>query len=138
FSASHPGIRTLQAIIFVNLFGYCTVAYLAGLLSDKLRQTDKRLAYFRGALENLQALHETSFIRPATGSLPPASTDALLWSIPRPRSFCKGRRSNCLASPFRRCLRTRFQPEAMKTRIVKCALSRPRIFARPSAFWFPS
>ncbi|HZR64268.1 MAG TPA: ATP-binding protein [Terriglobales bacterium] len=58
FSASHPGIRTLQAIIFVNLFGYCTVAYLAGLLSDKLRQTDKRLAYFRGALENLQALHE--------------------------------------------------------------------------------
>ncbi len=58
FSASHPGIRTLQAIIFVNLFGYCTVAYLAGLLSDKLRQSDKRLAHIRGALESLQALHE--------------------------------------------------------------------------------
>jgi two-component system sensor histidine kinase PilS (NtrC family) len=58
FSATHPEIRTLQAIIIVNLFGYITIAYLAGLLSDKLRQTDRRLAYFRGALESLQALHE--------------------------------------------------------------------------------
>jgi two-component system sensor histidine kinase PilS (NtrC family) len=58
FSVTHPGIRTLQAIIIVNLFGYITIAYLAGLLTDKLRQSDKRLAYFRGALENLQALHE--------------------------------------------------------------------------------
>ncbi len=58
FSATHPQIRTLQAIIVVNLFGYLTVAYLAGLLSNKLRQSDTRLAYVRGALENLQALHE--------------------------------------------------------------------------------
>ena len=58
FSVTHPGIRTLQSIIFVNLFGFLTIAYLAGLLSDKLRQTNKRLAYFRGELESLQALHE--------------------------------------------------------------------------------
>jgi two-component system sensor histidine kinase PilS (NtrC family) len=58
FSVTHPGIRTLQAIIFVNLFGFLAIAYLAGLLADKLRQTDKRLAYFRGELESLQALHE--------------------------------------------------------------------------------
>ena len=58
FSITHPGIRTLQAIIFVNLFGFLTIAYLAGLLADKLRQTDKRLDYFRGKLESLQALHE--------------------------------------------------------------------------------
>ena len=58
FSVTHPRIQTLQAIIFVNLFGFLTIAYLAGLLSDKLRQTDKRLAYFRGELESLQALHE--------------------------------------------------------------------------------
>jgi two-component system sensor histidine kinase PilS (NtrC family) len=31
---------------------------LAGLLSDKLRQADRRLEYARGALENLQAVHE--------------------------------------------------------------------------------
>src|SRR2546425_4962493 len=58
YSTTHPGVRTLQAIIFVNLFGYLAVAYLAGLLSDKLRQADKSLEYTRGALENLQALHE--------------------------------------------------------------------------------
>jgi two-component system sensor histidine kinase PilS (NtrC family) len=58
FSVTHPGIRTLQSIIVINLFGFLTIAYLAGLLSDKLRQTDKRLAYFRGELESLQALHE--------------------------------------------------------------------------------
>ena len=58
FSVTHPGIRTLQSIIFVNLFGFFTIAYLAGLLADKLRQTDNRLAYFRGELESLQALHE--------------------------------------------------------------------------------
>ena len=58
FSITHPGIRTLQSIIFVNLFGFFTIAYLAGVLADKLRQTDKRLAYFRGELESLQALHE--------------------------------------------------------------------------------
>src|SRR5262249_55518021 len=49
---------TLQAIIFVNLCGYAAVAYLAGLLATKLRQADTRLEDARGALENLQALHE--------------------------------------------------------------------------------
>ena len=58
YSATHPGIRTLQGIIFVNLFGYLAIAYLAGLLSAKLRQADKRLEYTRGALKDLQALHE--------------------------------------------------------------------------------
>lgn len=57
-SVTHPSIGTLQAIIIVNFIGYITVAYLTGLLSDKLRQSDRRLAYFRGALESLQALHE--------------------------------------------------------------------------------
>jgi two-component system sensor histidine kinase PilS (NtrC family) len=58
YSATHPAIRTLQALIFVNFFGYVAVAYLAGLLAAKLRQADTRLEDTRGALENLQALHE--------------------------------------------------------------------------------
>jgi two-component system sensor histidine kinase PilS (NtrC family) len=58
YSATHPGIRTLQAIIFVNLFGYVAIAYLSGLLAQKLRQADTSLEYTRDALENLQALHE--------------------------------------------------------------------------------
>jgi len=58
YSTTHPAIRTLQALIFVNFFGYVAVAYLAGLLAAKLRQADTRLEDARGALENLQALHE--------------------------------------------------------------------------------
>jgi two-component system, NtrC family, sensor histidine kinase PilS len=58
YSTTHPGIRTLQAFIFVNFFGYAAVAYLAGLLAAKLRQADTRLNDARGALQDLQALHQ--------------------------------------------------------------------------------
>ena len=68
YSVTHPGIRTLQGIIFVNLFGYLAIAYLAGLLAGKLRQADKRLEYTRGELESLQALHE-NIIRSTSSGL---------------------------------------------------------------------
>ena len=55
---THPGLKALQAIIFVNLFAFLTVAYLAGLLTAKLRQVGVQLKDTSGALENLQALHE--------------------------------------------------------------------------------
>src|SRR5262249_38939360 len=55
-------------IIFVNLFGYLAVAYLAGLLSAKLRQVDVKLKHTSGALENLQALH-MSIIQSMSGGL---------------------------------------------------------------------
>jgi two-component system sensor histidine kinase PilS (NtrC family) len=58
FSTAHPGLGALQAIILINLFAYLAVAYLAGLLADKLRQVDVKLKHTSGALENLQALHE--------------------------------------------------------------------------------
>jgi two-component system sensor histidine kinase PilS (NtrC family) len=58
YQTTHPGLRTLQAIIVVNLFAFLAVAYLASLLSAKLRQVDVRLKYTSGALKNLQALHE--------------------------------------------------------------------------------
>jgi len=45
-------------VIFVNLFAYFAIAYLAGLLMSKLRQVDVQLKDASGALENLQALHE--------------------------------------------------------------------------------
>ena len=45
-------------MIFVNLFAYFAIAYLAGLLVNKLRQADVQLKDTSGALENLQALHE--------------------------------------------------------------------------------
>ena len=68
YSTAHPGLGALQAIIFVNLFGYLAVAYLAGLLATKLRQVDVKLKYTRGALENLQALHE-NIIQSISGGL---------------------------------------------------------------------
>jgi two-component system, NtrC family, sensor histidine kinase PilS len=58
YCTTHPGLKTLQAIIFVNLFAYLAVAYLAGLLATKLRQARVELKDASGALENLQILHE--------------------------------------------------------------------------------
>jgi two-component system, NtrC family, sensor histidine kinase PilS len=58
YSVTHPELKALLAIIFVNLFGYLAVAYLAGVLVSKLRQVDVELKDTSGALENLQALHE--------------------------------------------------------------------------------
>src|SRR5246500_4396145 len=58
FCTTHPSFKALQAIIFVNLFAFLAVAYLAGLLTAKLRQVGVQLKDTSGALENLQALHE--------------------------------------------------------------------------------
>jgi two-component system, NtrC family, sensor histidine kinase PilS len=68
YQTTHPGLRTLQAIILVNLFAFLAVAYLAGLLAAKLRQVDVRLKYTSGALQNLQALHE-NIIQAMSGGL---------------------------------------------------------------------
>lgn len=58
YSTTEPDLKALQAIIFVNLFGYLAVAYLAGHLAAKMRQVDVKLKHTRSALEDLQALHE--------------------------------------------------------------------------------
>jgi len=58
YCTTHPGLKALQAIIFVNLFAFLAVAYLAGLLTAKLRQVGVQLKDASGALESLQALHE--------------------------------------------------------------------------------
>jgi two-component system, NtrC family, sensor histidine kinase PilS len=58
YSTTHPELKALQAIILINLFGYLAVAYLAGVLVNKLRQVDVKLKHTSGVLENLQALHE--------------------------------------------------------------------------------
>src|SRR5579871_4681854 len=58
YCTTHPGLKALQAIIFVNLFAFLAVAYLAGLLTAKLRQVRVQLKDTSGALESLQALNE--------------------------------------------------------------------------------
>jgi two-component system, NtrC family, sensor histidine kinase PilS len=58
FSISRPDLKSLQAVILINLFAYLAIAYLSSNLSQKLRQADVQLQDKSGALENLQALHE--------------------------------------------------------------------------------
>ncbi|MGC2793416.1 MAG: ATP-binding protein [Candidatus Sulfotelmatobacter sp.] len=58
YCTTHPALKVLQAIIFVNLFAFLAVAYLAGLLVAKLRQARVQLKNASGALEDLQILHE--------------------------------------------------------------------------------
>jgi len=58
YGSTHPDLKTLQGIILVNLFAFLTVAYLAALLVDKLRQARVELKDTSGALEDLQILHE--------------------------------------------------------------------------------
>jgi two-component system sensor histidine kinase PilS (NtrC family) len=58
YCTTHPALKVLQAIIFVNLFAFLAVAYLAGLLVAKLRQARVQLKDASGALEDLQILHE--------------------------------------------------------------------------------
>jgi two-component system, NtrC family, sensor histidine kinase PilS len=58
YYTTHPELKALQGIIFVNLFAYLAIAYLAGQLVAKLRQARVQLKDASGALEDLQILHE--------------------------------------------------------------------------------
>jgi two-component system sensor histidine kinase PilS (NtrC family) len=58
YCTTHPELKALQSIIFVNLFAFLAVAYLAGQLVAKLRQARVELKDTSGALEDLQILHE--------------------------------------------------------------------------------
>jgi two-component system, NtrC family, sensor histidine kinase PilS len=56
YSSARPDLKSLQAVIFINLFAYVVVAYLAGRLSTRLRQVGVELRDKQDALEDLQAL----------------------------------------------------------------------------------
>lgn len=58
YSITRPELKSLQAIILINLFAYIAIAYLSSTLSQKLRQVDVQLQDKSGALQNLQAMHE--------------------------------------------------------------------------------
>ncbi len=58
YGTTHPELQSLRGIIFINLFAFFAVAYLAGQLVAKLRQARVQLKNASGALEDLQILHE--------------------------------------------------------------------------------
>jgi len=59
YSGSRTDPRSLQLVIFINLFAYLAVAYLASKMAARLRQVDVELQDKSGALQNLQALHKS-------------------------------------------------------------------------------
>jgi len=59
YSTSSPDPRFLQLVIFINLFAYLAVAYLASKMASRLRQVHVELQDKSGALQNLQALHKS-------------------------------------------------------------------------------
>lgn len=58
YSNSRPDLNALQAVIFINLFAYLAVAYLANKLANRMRQADVALKDKSFELENLQFMHE--------------------------------------------------------------------------------
>jgi two-component system, NtrC family, sensor histidine kinase PilS len=82
YSTSHPKLKALQVVIFVNLFAYFAIAYLAGLLMGKLRQVDVQLKDASGALENLQALHE-SIVQSMSGGVITTGLDGRITLVNR-------------------------------------------------------
>jgi two-component system, NtrC family, sensor histidine kinase PilS len=82
YSTSHPKLKALQVVIFVNLFAYFAIAYLAGLLMSKLRQVDVQLKDASGALQDLQALHE-SIVQSMTGGVITTGLDGRITLVNR-------------------------------------------------------
>ncbi|HWK31229.1 MAG TPA: ATP-binding protein [Terriglobales bacterium] len=58
YSVTRPDLKSLQAVILINLFAYMAIAYLASNLAQKLRQTDVELQEKSGDLQDLQPVHE--------------------------------------------------------------------------------
>src|SRR5215469_904099 len=99
YSTSRPAMRTLQAIIVVNLFGYGAIAYLAGLLAAKLRQTDTRLQRTRGALENLQALSESIILSTSNGLITTALDGRITLVNPSAEKLLERKEEDLLGQP---------------------------------------
>jgi two-component system sensor histidine kinase PilS (NtrC family) len=58
YSVTRPDLKSLQAVIFINLFAYASIAYLANKLVSRIRLADVALKDKSYELENLQVLHE--------------------------------------------------------------------------------
>ncbi len=74
YSATRPDLKSLQAIIFINLFAYLMVAYLATQLANKLRQVRVELQDTSGALNDLRILHE-NIIQSISGGIVTTGVD---------------------------------------------------------------
>ena len=68
YSTNRPDLKSLQAVIFIYLFAYASIAYLANKLARRMRQAEVELKDKSFELENLQVLHEI-IVRSISGGL---------------------------------------------------------------------
>lgn len=99
YCTTHPELKALQAIIFVNLFAFLAVAYLAGLLAAKLRQVRVELKDASGALENLQALHENIIHSISSGLITTGLDGRITLVNSAAQKLLEGFRSGLLGTP---------------------------------------
>ena len=92
FALGNPDLKSLQAVILINLFAYLAIAYLASNLSQKLRQADVELQGKSGELEDLQAMHE-HIIHSIRGGLITTSLDGRITLLNAAGQRLLGRRA---------------------------------------------
>lgn len=92
FALTKPDLKSLQAVILINLFAYMAIAYLASNLSQKLRQADVELQGKSGELEDLQAMHE-HIIHSIRGGLITTSLDGRITLLNAAGQRLLGRRA---------------------------------------------
>lgn len=102
YSSTHPGFKTLLAILLINLFAFLAIAYLASRLAARLRQVDVQLHDTSGALESLQALHE-NVIRSISGGLLTTDLEGhITLANPASQTFLERREEDLLSQPVAR------------------------------------
>jgi len=92
YATTHPDLKSLQAVILINLLAYMAIAYLSSNLSQKLRQVDVELQDKSGALEDLQTQHE-NIIHSMRGGLITTRLDGAVTMLNVPGQRLLGRRS---------------------------------------------
>jgi two-component system, NtrC family, sensor histidine kinase PilS len=93
YSIATPDLKSLQAVIVINLFAYTAVAYLATSLMHKLRQVDVELRDKSDELEDLQVQHE-NIIHSMRGGLITTGLDGRIRLLNVPGQKLLGRKAH--------------------------------------------
>ena len=137
YSTSHPKLKALEVVIFVNLFAYFAIAYLAGLLMSKLRQVDVQLKDASGALENLQALHE-NIVQSMSGGVITTGLDGRITLVNRAaQHLLEISESELQGQSVAVFFLDPLPHFGTRTAMPKSATPPPTDSARPFACWFP-
>jgi two-component system sensor histidine kinase PilS (NtrC family) len=87
YSITRPDLKSLQAVIFANLFAFVSIAYLANKLAKRMRQADVALKDKSFELENLQLLHESIVYSISSGLITTALDGAIKLVNPAAQSL---------------------------------------------------